>query len=413
MKKLIEIIEKLPKAELHVHADGSVPAEVAFEMWIKKLRNRDYIGRPLSEIPLNIWQERSAPLLLPTNNIQGNSIFTDNDLSRRILSIDELKRYWADWSTYSIPDRFSVVTKLMEDEQGLKSIFREHIKDLARQNIIYVETRFAPQYHTEKKLSIDQVIKYALQGIELGMKEAKEKGYNINSKLIICIGREVEEKIGIDVAEAAIKFKDKGMVALDLACYEPGNPPEKHTAAFDLAKKEGLLATVHAGEMMKSDSANLKNIYTALNDLKADGIGHAIPLWREYYTDGNNKKYNLIDLIKMRNVRIESNPISNQVLENVNPVDLRLWDLMNKGILITINSDDPTMWPNGSLSHNLAKIADIHGENLTEKIELVKQFTINAIKGAFGLSKDEKESYIKQINEAYQKIKIKNLLLMN
>ena len=354
--KLYERMKSIPKAEIHLHIDGSIPAKDIFR----------------------ISKERSISLTRSDYDLNGYLINYPDEEAKEIKTPEELSQYWMDWNNYSIPDRFGLVTGLMQTREEIKAICKTHVHTLSEQNIFYAESRFAPQYHLQKGLTLEQVIGYALEGLKEGTQET-----GVIVKLIICIGREVPLDKSIEITKAALHFQNDGVVALDLACYEPPFPPELHKKAFELTFDSNLYRTVHAGEMCKTDEENLRNIYYAITKLKANGIGHGIPLYKRYY-----KGHDLIELMVENNIRLESNPVSNLVVTGLEKVeDLHLDKLMEQGILVTINSDDPAMWPNGSLAENLYIMAEKYKENFVHKA--IK----NTIRSSFGLTKEEKDHY--------------------
>ena len=374
---LLEAMQHIPKAVVHVHLDGSVPAED-----VLKLSRQQ-------EIDVLIGDKDPLENPLPKKSLE----------ERKILTPNQLREYWAQWDTYSVPCLFSAATNLMQTYQGAVELARAHVRSLVAQNIIYAETRFAPQYSTrDGKISIDAAVEAVLVGLDQGMQEARTTGKDITVKLIVCIGREEPLEVGIKVARAALKYQNKGVVALDLACYEAldhkrdaeqkSRTAETHYPAFELTFDSALKRTVHAGEMMKDDEANLRNIHYALTQLRADGIGHGIPLWRRTY-QGND----LVQLMLDRNVRLESNPVSNLFLGFIEqPEELHLDELLRAGVLVTVNIDDPAMWPNGSLAHNLYIIEKLYGRDVMHTLNR------NAVNAAFGLSGQKKQAILKKFS---------------
>mgnify|MGYP000965397275 CR=1 FL=1 len=259
---------------------------------------------------------------------------------------------------------------------------RFHVDYLKKNNIVYAETRFAPQYHMKKGLSLGQVIGHVLEGLS---ERSRETGVVV--KLIVCIGREMDGEKSVEVARAALEFQDRGVVALDLACWETPYPPERHRKAFELTFDSSLKRTVHAGEMCPKEEQNLRNIHTAITELKANGLGHAIPLHKRYY-----RGVDLIEMIVERGIRLESNPISNLVVTSLRSVeDLHLDKLMAEGVAVTLNSDDPAMWPDGSLSHNLYVVAECHG------LPFIFKALECSVQTAFGLTPEQKKRMVQTI----------------
>ncbi|NQU97989.1 hypothetical protein HQ533_00840 [Candidatus Woesearchaeota archaeon] len=330
-------IQRLKKAECHVHIDGALDAEDV----------------------LSIIHKKNLRLNLPYN--EG-----------LIDSSEKIKQLWRGWGYYKFLDQFGLVTGLMQSPEDLKTIAKNHVTYIASQNIIYLETRFAPQYHLKKGLSLNQVMGYVLEGLQEG---AEKTG--ITTNLIISIGRETDIEKSKKVVKAALTYQDRGVVGIDLACEENNNPPEKHYDAFKMTFDSNLKRTLHSGEMCETFEENLKNIETSIDLMRADGISHAINL--------RNSEYHIQKMIE-KGIRLESNPISNKTLKIINDVhDLRLDYLLNKRIPVTVNSDDPSMWSNGSLTDNLYEVTKLYG------LDFLKKVLGNQIKYAFGLNDKEKK----------------------
>ena len=358
-KQLFAQMCSLPKAEVHLHLDGAVPASDVFQM----------------------AQAKGVTLFRASRDNNAAPIAYADESDRVIADEQSLAEYWMDWEHYTIPDRFGIVTGLMQNQDEIVAISRAHVHSLHRQNIRYAETRFAPQYHLREGLSLERAIGYVLEGLAQGSEET-----GVIVKLIVCIGREIDGEASVAIARAALHFADCGVVALDLACFEPPYPPQLHRRAFELTFDSPLKRTVHAGEMCGSDEENLANVYTALSCLRADGIGHALPLHHRYY-----RQHDLVQMMVENGVRLESNPISNLVVTSLARIeDLYLDKLTAAGVRVTINSDDPAMWPNGSLAHNLYAVASLHGEHL------VRLAIHNAVITAFGLDDAQKKALLKE-----------------
>lgn len=340
---------------LHLHWDGSLPAK--------------YL--------LRLAKEKGRELLLPEKDINGNKIEYKCKEERIIKNPKELESFMHSLRKYSLVDVFSVPVSFMQTKEGLMSAAMSLCKYLKTQNSPYAEARFAPQYHTFAGLQLEEIIGTAVEGFKKG----KEKT-GIDVRLIISIGREAEPKAGERIARAAINCNrsyPNEVLGIDLACEEKNNPPEKHYGAFKLTFNTPLKRTVHAGEMC-DEKTNLKNIETAIFLLRADALGHAIPL---------HKSPRLIEEVIERNIRIESNPICNEFFFGKDiERDLKLDKLVKQGVLITINPDDPAMIPGGHLKDNLRKLEKLYGKAFR------RQVTKNSIISAWGLSQSQKAEYL-------------------
>ena len=336
-------IKKLPKIELHRHLDGAVQPKLIFDLAQK------------NKIDLSV------------SNLKG------------------LKKYYQitkQTSAAEFVQKFDLVISLMQTPENLQTIAYEQVLNLKKENILYAELRFAPHYHDQKGLTYIQVIKNVLLGFRKGYQKT-----GVLTNLIICLVREAKPELGEKVVKAALEFKnDQGpvrVVAIDLACDEANYPPERHLSAYKLTFNSYLKRTAHAGEFGQQ---RLKNIKTVINVLRADRLGHAIPL----VTDQE-----LMDLVKKKNIGIEFNPLSNLICHNIETInDLQIDKYFHQGIRFSINSDDPAMMFT-SLSDNLDQVCQAYSWGLKE----LKIITLNTIDISFASTlekKNLKQTFLKK-----------------
>ena len=324
----------MPKIETHLHLDGAIEPE---NIW--RIAKEHDITLP--HIP-----EQSLAAL------QTYFQFQDSRDIRTARDFDHLLR------------TFDIVISLMQTPEGLQEVAKTHVQYLAAQNYVYAETRFAPQYHLKEGLHLEDTIENTLIGLQKGFEET-----GTLVKLIACIGRENVE-IGPDVVRAALKFQDQGVVAIDLACNEIDFPPELHIDAFRLTFGSNLRRCVHAGEVAKTPEKLRHNIIASLIDLRADELGHAIPL---------PKMPETMDLVRDRGVRVASCPLSNlcsMIIEDVR--DLSLDKLLKSDILVSLHTDDPAM-DHTSLADVYAETCNAYGFG----VHHVRKLLRNAIQTAF------------------------------
>jgi len=325
-------IQALPKADLHSHIDGSVPAWELFR--IAKINRRR--------------------ILTPGGDELG--------------SVSAFMRYVVG-SGYgsmlnNIVDRFRPITGLMQTETILREVGISYVKAQKEDGVAYAEGRFAPQYHLREGLSLKDVIVSMADGLAEGTER-----YGVKTALIVAIGREAPSRLGVQVAKAA--SSSRLAVALDIGGPEAGNPPHRFKEAFRIAAASGLKATVHAGEGAGSLEKNLKNIEEAITLLGAHRLGHAIPLV-------NSER--LLDLVLKKSIAIEMNPVSNLVLGNIEDMEeLGIDRLLARGSLVSVNSDDPALWPRGSLSEVYYRVCRAYGFGFEELDRLMQ----NAFAGSF------------------------------
>lgn len=342
----------LPKAELHSHIDGSVSARELFR----------------------IAKENHRPMLTP-----GGDELTSSSAFMRYV---EGGGYGTMLET--IVDRFFPIINLMQTEETIRDVGASFMRAKKADGVVYVEGRFAPQYHTKEGMSIGDAIRSMAEGLA----EGAEK-YGVHANLIVAIGRESSARTGEEVARAAIA--SRSAVALDLGGPEEGNPPEKFAKAFDVARGAGLKVTIHAGEGAGSRRQNLANVRTAITRMGAGRVGHAIDL---------ASSRELVSLVRAKSVAVEMNPISNLVLRKIrSPKDLRIDQLLDAGIRVSLNSDDPSLWPEGELSDVYSSVCSAYGFGEKELDTLAE----NAYMGAF-IGDREKELLIKDYRKARQRL---------
>ncbi len=219
----------LPKAELHVHLDGSLRAATMAEL----ARERRV------ETP---WRDAE-------------------DLAAHMLVSDahSLEEYLA---------RFVLTLAVMQDRGALERIAYELAEDHARENVRYLEVRFCPALCTQEGLAAHEVLEAVLAGLGRAGRD-----FPIVTRVIVCALRTLDPVVSVEMAALAVAYRDRGVVAFDLAGAEAGNPVDEHLEAFRLAEAAGLPRTVHAGEGFGAPS-----IHQAVHLAGAARIGHGTRL---------------------------------------------------------------------------------------------------------------------------------------
>ncbi len=232
--------------------------------------------------------------------------------------------------------RFATVTSVLQSEEALTLAGYAYGRRRAEQGFRYVEAKFAPQYHTTGGLSLHDAVRAMREGLTWA-----EQVFDIRIFPQLCIGREADPKVGVEIARIALYYD--GAVGLDLACDEGRHPPEKHLPAYALTFGSNVRRTCHAGEWVASHPTEtyrqrlLENVRTAVRILKCDGIGHAIPLCNDP---------ELIREIVDKGIRVEGCPLSNLSCGAIQSVaDLRIDGLLDAGVLYTLNADDDLFLP--------------------------------------------------------------------
>jgi len=277
-----ELIRRLPKTELHLHFDGSL--------------------RPQTMIEL----ARAAKVELPA---------TDPEALRRYMLVSDAR----DLVDYL--ERFDITVSLLQTPEAIERVAYEMCEDAARDNVRYMEIRYAPTLSTKHGLSLAEVLEAQLRGIGRG-----ERDFGVVTRLINCSLRHWDPAVSLGVAEASVALRDRGVVGFDLAGPEAGHPPAAHKAAFDLAAEGCLGVTVHAGE-----AAGAESVAEALHHCHANRIGHGTRLYEDT---------RLQDYVRDRRIPIEINISSNlqtRVVERAEEHPVRRY--FDAGIPVTLSTD--------------------------------------------------------------------------
>ncbi|MBI4503828.1 MAG: adenosine deaminase [Gemmatimonadetes bacterium] len=223
-----ELLRRLPKAELHVHLDGSL--------------------RPQTMIEL----AREQNVRLPADD---PAALREAMLVKNARSLEEYL------------ERYTVTLAVMQTPQALERIAYEFVIDSAAENVRYLEVRYCPALHTPA-LTLAQAVEAPLRGVRRAQAET-----GTGAALIICGLRTLAPSVSENLAHLAVDYRSEGVVAFDLAGAERGFPARDHARAFAYAAAHGLACTCHAGEANGPDS-----IRQAIHDCGAQRIGHGTRL---------------------------------------------------------------------------------------------------------------------------------------
>jgi adenosine deaminase len=277
-----------PLVELHRHLDGNVRIETVLD-----LARRHGIG-------------------LPAWDLEG---------LRPYVQITEREP-----SLVHFLAKFALLRKVMVDYDAVRRIVRENLEDAAREGIDYIELRFSPWFMAEEHgLDTFGVVEAACDALE----EAQGR-IPVRAALIGIISRHYGPDVGRIELEAAIRCRDRGVVALDLAGDEANFPGELFVRHFQEAREAGLRTIAHAGE-----AAGAASVRQAVLELGAERIGHGIRALEDPA---------VVDLLMERRIPLEVCPTSNVQTSTV--PDLRshpLPALMERGVAVTLNTDDPSI----------------------------------------------------------------------
>ena len=275
-------------------------------------------------------------------------------------------------------ERFALPGKLLQSKENLAHVTSSLVRRLYKMGYIYAEIRFAPQLHLEKGLTQMDAALAALEGIEFALKECP--GFEAN--LILCCMRHASHEVNKETIEVANKLKGTRVVAVDLAGAEAMHPSSYYKEIFDLAKKYKLNITIHAGEATGSDE-----VMMAL-DNGAKRIGHGVHL--DVDKDG-------VRCLEEKTT-FEFCPTSNLQTKSLKSYkDVPILAFRNKGIPVTINSDNMTV----SNTDVYQEFAHLYQTFKLSKDE-VYQLLNNSINCAF-TSDEVKDKLRKELDERIEK----------
>ncbi len=262
-------------------------------------------------------------------------------------------------------EKFSNTTGVMQTREALTLAAENYVQVRAEQGFTYCEATLAPQYHVFGGLSIPQVVAALIDGIRRG--EAKYPLVEVN--LLFTVGREVDANEAVRLVDIAGGCDRRYVVGIGLACDEANHPPEKHIKMFARAKELDFKTTCHAGEWVsncpdyqRDRVALLKNIRTALFDLRVDRLGHAIPL--AYDSD-------LVSHVLKYQIGIEGCPGSNLASHLIpNLQCLRIRELLDAGVLYSLNPDDDLFLPDLNETFTLCNTVYNFTEQEKDKLKM-------------------------------------------
>ena len=288
---IIEFIKKTPKAELHLHIEGTLEPEQMFA-----LAKRNNIQIPFK----NINEAKNA------YNFSNLESF--------------LKIYYEG-------------AKVLVNEQDFFDLTWAYALKCKEDNIVHAEIFFDPQTHTDRGISFDVVI----NGIYKALQKA-QKEFGLSFKIIMCFLRHLDEKEGFKVLDEALAHKDK-IYGVGLDSSETDNPPNKYEKLFKKAIKYGFITVAHAGE-----EGPPEYIWEALNLLNVKRIDHGVQCLKDE---------KLVEKLSENQIPLTVCPLSNIKLRVFNKLeDHSLKKMLDKKLMVMVNSDDPAYF-GGYLNQNL------------------------------------------------------------
>ena len=328
-------IQNIPKAELHLHIEGTFEPELMFE-----IANRNEINLPYK-------------------------------------NIDELKKAYSFDCLQDFLDIYYQGASVLINEKDFYDLTYCYLEKCFAQNVLHAEIMFDPQTHTQRGIHFQTVI----DGISKACEDAKTN-LGVSSLLIMSYLRHLSEESAFNTLKQSLPFKDK-IMAVGLDSSEKGNPPSKFMNVFKASMDQGYIPLAHAGEEGDADY-----IWEALDILKIKRIDH-----------GNNALQDdaLIEEIINRDIALTVCPLSNTALQVVsNLKDHPLKKMMDLGLKVTVNSDDPAYF-GGQINKNFIEIQK--ALNLTKKDIYI--LARNSFQYSL-LNDGLKKKYMQKVDQFYQ-----------
>lgn len=330
-----EFIKSIPKAELHLHIEGTFEPELMF------------------------------------------AIAKRNQVNINYHSVEELKKAYNFNNLQEFLDIYYAGAAVLINEQDFYDMTWAYLEKIHAQNVIHTEIFFDPQTHTDRGIAFKTVI----NGIHRALTDARSK-LGISSKLIMCFLRHLDEQSATQTLQTALEYKEM-ITAVGLDSSEVGHPPAKFQRVFEMARNEGFLTVAHAGE-----EGPAQYIWEALELLKVSRIDHG----NHALDDGK-----LVLELVTRMMPLTVCPLSNIKLRVVKDIKQHpLKTMMDKGLMVTINSDDPAYF-GGYMNENYLAVAN--GLNLSK--EDIYQLAVNSFEASF-LNKNEKKQMIEKVKKYFR-----------
>ncbi|WCO65664.1 adenosine deaminase [Iamia majanohamensis] len=324
-------IRRAPKVLLHDHLDGGLRPSTVVEL----AAEHGYGG-------------------LPTTDVDDLARWFTEGAARRDLVL--------------YLDTFEHTVGVLQERDAIVRVAAECAQDLADDGVVYAEVRMAPELCLERGLTLDEAIEAMLEGFRLGTADGR-----IEIGLLVTAMRHAANSK--EVAEAALRHRDEGVVGFDIAGSESGHPPTRHLDAFRLVAEDNFHITIHAGEAF-----GLPSIWEAVQICGAERLGHGVRIVDDItVTDDGVRLGRLASFVRDRRVPLEMCPTSNVntgVCDTIaeHPIGL----LRRLRYRVTVNTDNRLM-SGTSMSEEMAKLVEAFGYGWDD----LEWLTLNAMKSAF------------------------------
>jgi len=319
LREIIEFVKKTPKAELHLHIEGTLEPDLLF-----KLAKR-------------------------------------NDIQIPFANVNEIKSAYNFSNLESFLNIFYQGSKVLIKEQDFFDLTWAYTLKCKEDNVVHTEIFFDPQTHVNSGINFDVVI----NGIYKALLQAN-KEFGLTSKIIMCFLRHLDEASAFEILDQALVHKDK-IIGVGLDSSEVGHPPRKFERVFKKAIEKGFLTVAHAGE-----EGPPAYIWEALNLLKVKRIDHGVQcLYDE----------KLVQKLRDDQIPLTVCPLSNIKLRVFNKLkEHNLKKMLNKELMVMVNSDDPAYF-GGYINKNLIECQAALNLSMREvKILIINSFKSSFLK---------------------------------
>jgi adenosine deaminase len=333
--RLPALLQAMPKAELHIHIEGSLEPELIFA-----LAQRNGVTLPYA-------------------------------------SVEELRSAYAFTNLQSFLDIYYAGASVLIEEQDFYDMAHAYFVKAAADNVVHAELFFDPQTHTARGVAMDTVI----TGLHRACVDAQAE-FGISAALILCFLRHLSQEEAFETLEQALPYRDK-FIGVGLDSGEVGNPPEKFARVFARCRELGLHLVAHAGE-----EGPPAYIWTALDVLQVERIDHGVQAIKDPA---------LMQRLAQDRIALTVCPLSNLklcVFPDLAQHNLR--QLLDAGLAITINSDDPAYF-GGYMNDNFTQTFAAVGMNAGHAYTLAR----NSFEASF-IDEEAAARYIGRLDACFE-----------
>jgi adenosine deaminase len=329
-------LQKMPKAELHMHIEGSLEPELIF------------------------------------------ALAKRNGVSLNYASVEDLRRAYAFTDLQSFLDIYYAGASVLLTEQDFYDMTRAYLLRARADNVRHSELFFDPQTHTERGVAFATII----NGIHRALQDAQAE-WGMSGALIMCFLRHLSEEDAFATLEQALPYRDK-FIGVGLDSSERGHPPEKFARVFARCRELGLHLVAHAGE-----EGPPEYIRTALDLLQVERIDHGVRCLEDSA---------LTQRLARDKVPLTVCPLSNVKLRVFDkPSDHNLVKLLDAGLMVTVNSDDPAYF-GGYVNDNFIQMFEALPLQKNHAYELAR----NSFAASF-LDGPSRKKYLDEVDSFFEK----------